>query len=70
MSYVGCIGEISVSTRGQQGAGEAVVEVRGSRQSCIAWSDTPLQRGEKVLVIDDLATQTVLVEPWSVHIHH
>ena len=67
MSFIGCVGDVILATRGKDGAGEAFIEINGTRQACIAWSEEPIGEGVKVLVIDDLAVQTVLVEPLSKH---
>lgn len=63
-SVVGCVGSLTVATRGPEGAGEVLVTVRGSRETYLAWSQQPLPRGTEVLVIDVRGARTVQVEPW------
>jgi membrane protein implicated in regulation of membrane protease activity len=65
VSLVGCVGSVIVATRGAQGAGEVLLNVRGSKEAYLAWSEQPLQKGTEVLVIDVCGTRTVRVEPWS-----
>lgn len=64
ISVVGCVGSVIVATRGEAGAGEVLLNVGGSKEAYLAWSDQPLPRGTEVLVIDVRGARTVLVEPW------
>lgn len=64
-SAIGCVGTLSVATRGEGGAGEVLVTVRGSKEAFMAWSDDPLPKGAKVLVVDVRGARTVVVEPWE-----
>ena len=41
-ALIGCIGKLSVATRGANGPGEVVVSVRGGSEAFIAWSPEPL----------------------------
>jgi membrane protein implicated in regulation of membrane protease activity len=61
---VGCVGTLVVATRGEDGAGEVMLTVRGSKEAYLAWSVEPLPKGAKVLVIDVRGARTVVVEPW------
>jgi membrane protein implicated in regulation of membrane protease activity len=63
-SLVGCTGSLIVATRGDAGAGEVLLNVRGSREAYLAWSGGPLPKGTEVLVIGTQGPRTVLVEPW------
>ena len=65
VSVVGCVGSLIVATRGTMGPGEVLLNVRGSKEAYLAWSEEPLPRGTEVLVIDIRGTRTVLVEPWT-----
>jgi membrane-bound ClpP family serine protease len=65
VSVVGCVGSLIVATRGDAGAGEVLINVRGSKEAYLAWSAQPLARGTTVLVIDTRGPRTVVVEPWS-----
>jgi membrane protein implicated in regulation of membrane protease activity len=64
MSVIGCVGSLVVATRGDAGAGEVLLSVRGSKEAYLAWSDHPLPKGTEVLVIDTRGARTVVVEPW------
>jgi hypothetical protein len=39
--------------------------MRGSKETFLAWSDEPLPKGSKVLVVEVRAARTVVVEPWN-----
>ena len=64
-SAIGCVGKLSVATRGDRGPGEVVVTMRGSKETLLAWSDEPLPKGSKVLVVEVRGARTVVVEPWN-----
>jgi membrane protein implicated in regulation of membrane protease activity len=64
VSVIGCVGSLVVATRGVEGAGEVLLNVRGSKEAYLAWSEQPLPRGTDVLVIDVRGARTVVVEPW------
>jgi membrane protein implicated in regulation of membrane protease activity len=65
VSVIGCVGPLIVATRGIEGAGEVLLNVRGSKEAYLAWSKEPLPRGTEVLVIDNRGPRTVEVESWS-----
>ncbi|MGF7239237.1 MAG: hypothetical protein ACQSGP_30410 [Frankia sp.] len=62
---VGRVGHVVVPTRGEVGAGEISVRVRGGIETFLAWSDEPLPKGAPVLVIDTRGPRTVVVVPWT-----
>jgi membrane protein implicated in regulation of membrane protease activity len=64
VSVVGCVGSLIVATRGKAGLGEVLLTVRGTKEAYLAWSDEPLPKGTRVLVIDVRGARTVVVEPW------
>jgi hypothetical protein len=64
-SAIGCIGQITIATRGSAGPGEVLVRIRGGTESFIAWSPEPLPKGTTVLVIEERGTRTVDVSPWT-----
>ncbi|MGD1240150.1 hypothetical protein [Mycobacterium seoulense] len=64
-SAIGCVGMLTVATRGDRGAGEVLVTVRGAKETFLAWSDSPLPKGAEVLVVDIRGARTVVVEPWQ-----
>ncbi|WP_082970936.1 hypothetical protein [Mycobacterium sp. E3298] len=63
-SAIGCVGTLTVATRGDRGAGEVLVTVRGAKEAFLAWSDDPLPKGAQVLVVEVRGARTVTVEPW------
>jgi len=65
---IGCVGPLVVGTRGEAGAGEVLLTVRGSKETFLAWSDEPLPKGTKVLVVEVRGARTVVVEPWNHHL--
>jgi hypothetical protein len=65
ISVVGCIGVLTIATRGQAGPGEVLVKVRGGSESFIAWSPAPLPRGTTVLVIESRGARSVDVSDWE-----
>jgi membrane protein implicated in regulation of membrane protease activity len=64
-SAIGCVGKLIVATRGDRGAGEVLVTLRGSKEAFLAWSDEPLPKGSEVLVVEVRGPRTVVVEPWE-----
>lgn len=64
-SAIGCVGTLTVATRGDRGAGEVLVTVRGAKEAFLAWSDDPLPKGAQVLVVEVRGARTVVVEPWN-----
>jgi membrane protein implicated in regulation of membrane protease activity len=64
-SAIGCVGILTVATRGDRGTGEVLVTVRGSKEAFLAWSDEPLPKGTKVLIVETRGSRTVVVEPWD-----
>ena len=64
-SAIGCVGKLIVATRGDRGAGEVLVTLRGSKEAFLAISDKPLPKGTKVLVVEVRGARSVVVEPWE-----
>jgi hypothetical protein len=64
-TVIGSIGVLTIATRGQDGPGEVLVQIRGGSETYIAWSPDPLPRGSTVLVIESRGTRTVDVSPWE-----
>jgi hypothetical protein len=62
---VGCVGVLSVATRGDAGPGEVLIKIRGGSEAFIAWSEKPLPRGATVLVIDSRGARAVDVIEWE-----
>ena len=65
VSTIGCIGVITVATRGEAGPGEVLVKIRGGSEAFIAWSPEPLAKGTTVLVIEERGSRAVDVSPWT-----
>jgi hypothetical protein len=64
-ALIGCIGVLTVATRGSAGPGEVMVKIRGGSEAYIAWSPTPLPKGATVLVIESRGSRTVDVSEWT-----
>jgi hypothetical protein len=64
-SAVGCIGTLTVATRGPDGPGEVLAKVRGGTEAYLAWSEQPLAKGTTVLVWGSRGARTVDVMQWS-----
>jgi hypothetical protein len=64
-SLIGCIGVLTIATRGTAGPGEVLVRIRGGSETYIAWSPTPLRKGATVLVIESRGSRTVDVSEWT-----
>jgi hypothetical protein len=69
-ALIGCIGKLSVATRGANGPGEVVVSVRGGSEAFIAWSPEPLPKGTTVLVIESRGHRAVDVSAWTDPLEH
>lgn len=65
LSAVGCVGRLTVATRGARGPGEVLIGIRGGTEAYLAWSDEPLPRGTTVLVVGSRGARTVEVVVWS-----
>jgi hypothetical protein len=64
-ALIGCIGVLTVATRGAAGPGEVQVSIRGGSEAFIAWSPQPLPKGTTVLVIESRGHRAVDVSPWD-----
>ena len=64
-SSIGCVGRLSVATRGDGGPGEVLIKIRGGSEAFLAWSDKPLPKGSTVLVIDSRGERAVDVIEWE-----
>ncbi|HEY2299578.1 MAG TPA: hypothetical protein VGH43_17730 [Jatrophihabitans sp.] len=64
-SPIGLAGRITTPTRGEDGAGEVEVRIRGGTETFIARSATPLAKGQAVIVVQTLGPRTVIVMPWT-----
>jgi len=65
-AVVGCVGVITIATRGTAGPGEVLVRrIRGGSEAFIAWSPAPLAKGTTVLVIESRGSRSVDVSEWT-----
>lgn len=62
---VGCVGTLTVATRGDAGPGEVLVRIRGGSETYLAWSERPLPQGASVLVVSERGTRSVDVVTWT-----
>src|ERR1700722_2639439 len=62
---IGCVGVLTVATRGGGGPGEVLIKIRGGTETYRAWSEAPLPRGATVLVVDSRGTRVVDVVEWE-----
>jgi hypothetical protein len=65
VASIGCVGVLTVGTRGPAGPGEVLVKIRGGSETFIAWSEKALPRGATVLVIESRGARTVDVMEWA-----
>jgi hypothetical protein len=64
-SSIGRVGVLTVATRGEAGAGEVLIKIRGGSEAFLAWSQTPLPKGATVLVIESRGMRAVDVIEWE-----
>jgi hypothetical protein len=58
-SAVGSSGVLLVGTRGPDGPGEVLLQIRGGTEAYIAWSEEPLPKGSEVLVFNSRGDRSV-----------
>jgi len=61
-SLIGKVGRVTVSIPAQ-GAGEVLLPVRGGTEAFAAWSDEPIARHRRIVVVDTLSARSVFVTP-------
>ena len=64
-SSIGCVGVLTVGTRGADGPGEVLIRIRGGSEAFLAWSDRPLPKGATVLVVDSRGARALDVIEWD-----
>jgi hypothetical protein len=47
-----------------RGPGEVLLAVRGGTEAFAAWSDAPIEKHARVLVIDQISARSVVVTPF------
>ena len=61
-SLIGKVGRVTVSIPAG-GPGEVLLPVRGGSEAFAAWSDEPIARHSRVVVVDTLSARSVFVTP-------
>lgn len=61
-SLLGLVGRVTVSIPAG-GPGEVLLSVRGGTEAFTAWSDEPIRRHSRVVVVDSLSARSVFVTP-------
>jgi hypothetical protein len=61
-SLLGKLGRVTVSIP-LSGPGEVLLPVRGGNEAFAAWSDEPIPRHSRVVVVETLSARSVLVTP-------
>jgi hypothetical protein len=61
-SLLGSIGRVTVSIPAN-GPGEVLLSVRGGSESFAAWSDEPIRRHSRVVVVECMSARSVVVAP-------
>jgi hypothetical protein len=59
---LGSIGRVTVSIPAN-GPGEVLLSVRGGSESFAAWSDEPIRRHSRVVVVECMSARSVVVAP-------
>jgi hypothetical protein len=59
---LGLIGRVTVSIPAG-GPGEVLLPVRGGTEAFAAWSDEPISRHRRVVVVETLSARSVMVTP-------
>jgi membrane-bound ClpP family serine protease len=62
---IGAVGKVLVAIRGSKGSGEVMLTIGGVRECYIADSDTPIERGQTVMVVEVAPHRHVTVVPWA-----
>jgi len=61
-SLLGKVGRVTVSIPAN-GPGEVLLPVRGGTEAFAAWSDEPIARHRRVVVVDSISARSVFVTP-------
>ena len=62
-SLIGKVGRVTVSIPAG-GPGEVLLPVRGGTEAFAAWSDEPVARHSRVVVVESLSARSVFVTPF------
>lgn len=63
-SLLGVVGRVTVSIPAH-GPGEVLLPVRGGTEAFAAWSDEPIPKHTRVLVVEWMSARSVLVTPFQ-----
>jgi hypothetical protein len=63
-SLLGKVGRVTVSIP-VDGPGEVLLSVRGGTEAFAAWSDEPIARHSRIVVVDTMSARSVFVTPLS-----
>ncbi len=63
-SLLGRVGRVTVSIP-EDGPGEVLLPVRGGAEAFAAWSDEPIPRHRRVVVVECISARSVFVTPFS-----
>ena len=61
-SIIGAVGRVTVSIP-ENGPGEVLLPVRGGTEAFAAWSDEPIARHTRVVVVETTSARSVIVAP-------
>ena len=61
-SLIGTVGRVTVSIPAK-GPGEVLLPVRGGSEAFAAWSDEPIAKHTRVVVVEDRSARSVTVTP-------
>jgi hypothetical protein len=61
-SLIGVVGHLTVSVPAD-GPGEVVLPIRGGTEAFAAWSDEPIPKYTRVVVVDERSARSVTVTP-------
>lgn len=59
---LGAVGRVTVSIPAE-GPGEVLLPVRGGTEAFAAWSDEPIRRHTRVVVVETMSARSVVVMP-------
>jgi hypothetical protein len=62
-SVLGAIGRVTVSIP-VGGPGEVLLPVRGGTEAFAAWSDEPIPRHSRIVVVECMSARSVVVTPF------
>ena len=64
LSPQGRVGVLLTGTRGADGPGEVLIRIRGGTETYLAYSESPIAKGESVLVVESRGHRAVDVVAW------